>query len=103
MTDPEIPLTLEEKSALDFLRGGKIEDLDCTTRTFHCLVDAGVKSIDDLCKLDRKTLMRMKNVGRKTVLEIEQILDRCGRQLEPSVCSRCGRVGGTLVRKGVKK
>lgn len=47
-----------------------IEELDLTLRTYNCLNLAGLKTLKDLIQYSKNDLLRLPNLGRKSLLEI---------------------------------
>lgn len=47
-----------------------LEDMDFSVRSYNCLKRAGVKSITDIAKMDFNQLIRVRNLGRKSMDEI---------------------------------
>lgn len=57
--------SLKEKSNITCL-----EDLDLTPRAYHCLKRAGINTLNDLLKLTAKDLMKIRNLGVRSLKEI---------------------------------
>ena len=53
--------------------GMKIDELDLTVRSFNCLKKAGIESVGELAKLGMNDLLKIKNLGRKS---LEEIIDK---------------------------
>ena len=58
-----------------------IDDLHLSVRSFSCLVFNNVRTVGDLVKKKRSELLRTPNFGRKSLHEIEEILDGLGLAL----------------------
>ena len=58
-----------------------IDDLPLSVRSFSCLVFNNVRTVGDLVKKKRSDLIRTPNFGRKSLHEIEEILDGLGLAL----------------------
>ncbi len=58
-----------------------IDDLPLSVRSFSCLVFNNVRTVGDLVKKKRSELLRTPNFGRKSLHEIEEILDGLGLAL----------------------
>lgn len=52
-----------------------------TVRTLHCLRDEGVDSLDKLLKMNRRALMKIPNMGKKSVNELAETLAAHGKYL----------------------
>lgn len=58
----------------------KIVDIELSTRCFICLRNLGIETLRDLINTPRKKVAMCKNLGRKTMNEIEYILAMNGLQ-----------------------
>ena len=59
----------------------KIEELDFTVRSYNCLKKAGVNTIVDLGKMTYAELLKIKNLGRKSLNEIIDKMKELGFDL----------------------
>lgn len=50
----------------------KLEDLDFTVRTYNCLRRAGIETVEQLQGLRMLDLLRIRNLGRRSLEEIEE-------------------------------
>ena len=50
----------------------KLEDLEFTSRTYNCLKALDVKTFEDLINLTKSDLMKTRNMGKKSLEEIEE-------------------------------
>ena len=73
------------ESALDYVKNHKrqpterdIIDLDLTIRSYNCLKRAGITTIDQLCDKTIKEMMKVRNLGRKSLKEIRNKLQSLG-------------------------
>ncbi len=48
----------------------KIEDLDLSVRSYNCLKRAGINTIGELIQKTEEELMRVRNLGRKSIKEV---------------------------------
>ncbi len=55
-----------------------IEDLELSVRSFNCLKNANIQTIGDLVVRTENDMMKVKNFGRKSLLEIRDILQSLG-------------------------
>ena len=53
-----------------------VDELELSVRSHNCLKNANIKSISDLVRLDESELLKFRNFGRKSLQEIQDILDR---------------------------
>lgn len=51
----------------------KIEELDLTVRSFNCLKKAGIEEVGQLAEMSMNELLKIKNLGRKS---LDEILDK---------------------------
>ena len=64
----------------------KLKDLEqeLTTRSMNILKANGVETIGMLVNLTKTDLLRMPNMGRKSMLKIQEVLLNYGMELKPS-------------------
>ena len=55
-----------------------IADIGLTPRTYHCLRRAGIWTVGDLAELSRKDIKGIRGSVRKTVEEVEKVLNGLG-------------------------
>ncbi len=65
--------------------GMKIDELDLTVRSFNCLKKAGVESVGELAKFNMNDLLKIKNLGRKSLEEIIEKMRELGFDITNSV------------------
>lgn len=58
-----------------------IEDLDFSVRTYNCLKRAGINSIGDLVARTEEDMMKVRNLGKKSLEEVIQKLEELGLSL----------------------
>ena len=61
-----------------------IEDLDLSVRSFNCLKRAGINTVADLVEKSEDEMMKVRNLGRKSLDEVKKKLDELGVHLRPS-------------------
>ena len=61
-----------------------IEELDLSVRAYNCLKRAGINTISELVQLNQEDMMKVRNLGRKSLEEVEQKLEALGLSLRPS-------------------
>ena len=59
----------------------KIDELELSVRAYDALYRAGIKTIDDLCKLTETELRKIKNIGKVSAEEVITALTEKGRHL----------------------
>ncbi|MFA5676442.1 MAG: DNA-directed RNA polymerase subunit alpha, partial [Christensenellales bacterium] len=51
-----------------------IEELDLSVRSYNCLKRAGINTVEELIKRNEEEMMKVRNLGRKSLEEVEQKL-----------------------------
>ncbi|OQX53002.1 MAG: DNA-directed RNA polymerase subunit alpha [Candidatus Omnitrophica bacterium 4484_213] len=59
-----------------------ISDLELSVRSSRCLQAAHIKTIGDLIKKTEEEMLRYKNFGKKSLLEIKEVLGKMGLSLK---------------------
>ena len=59
-----------------------IEDLDLSVRSFNCLKRAGINTVEDLINKSEEDMMKVRNLGRKSLEEVVQKLESLGFGLQ---------------------
>ncbi len=59
-----------------------IDELDLSVRSYNCLKRAGINSVQELAQLDEADLMRVRNLGKKSMDEVRQKLAALGLKLK---------------------
>lgn len=55
-----------------------LEDLDLSVRAYNCLKAAKINSLAELVQYDTNELLKFRNFGRKSLMEIEQLINEKG-------------------------
>jgi DNA-directed RNA polymerase subunit alpha len=58
-----------------------IEELDLSVRSFNCLKRAGINTVEDLINKSEEDMMRVRNLGRKSLEEVIAKLESLGLSL----------------------
>ncbi|MDL2215621.1 DNA-directed RNA polymerase subunit alpha [Ruminococcaceae bacterium OttesenSCG-928-N02] len=58
-----------------------IEELDLSVRSFNCLKRAGINTVEDLVSKTEEEMMKVRNLGRKSLEEVVNKLDSLGFKL----------------------
>ncbi len=58
-----------------------IEELDLSVRSYNCLKRAGVNTVEDLAAKTEEDMMRVRNLGKKSLEEVLQKMDSLGLAL----------------------
>jgi DNA-directed RNA polymerase subunit alpha len=73
-----------ESESVTQLSDMQIEDLELTVRSYNCLKRAGIGTVKELCDKTQDEMMKVRNLGRKSLDEILQKLDDMGLSLRRS-------------------
>ena len=60
-----------------------IEELDLSVRSFNCLKRAGIDTVEDLINRTEEDMIRVRNLGKKSLEEVIQKLHSLGLDLKP--------------------
>ena len=55
-----------------------IEDLDLSVRSYNCLKRAGIQTVDELTQKTEDEMMRVRNLGKKSLKEVKDKLIEMG-------------------------
>lgn len=58
-----------------------IEELDLSVRSFNCLKRAGINTVEDLINKSEDDMMKVRNLGRKSLEEVVEKLKNLGFNL----------------------
>ena len=61
-----------------------IEDLDLSVRAYNCLKRAGINTVSELVQRNQEDMMKVRNLGKKSLEEVEQKLQALGLSLRPT-------------------
>ena len=61
-----------------------IEEMDLSVRSYNCLKRAGINTVEELCNRTPEDMMKVRNLGRKSLEEVLAKLKELGLQLNPS-------------------
>lgn len=61
-----------------------IEELDLSVRSYNCLKRAGINTVEDLTNRTEEDMMKVRNLGRKSLEEVFNKLKALGLSLAPS-------------------
>jgi len=84
--------TKEEKQEFDEeylkirqLLKNKIENYNLTSRSLNCLKSIGINTLGDLVQYSKEDLLKLRNFGKKSLLEIEELLSNLGLSLSMDI------------------
>ncbi|MBO8126495.1 MAG: DNA-directed RNA polymerase subunit alpha [Firmicutes bacterium] len=81
--DVEIMVEKEEEQK-NKLMEMTIEELDLSVRSYNCLKRAGINTIEELTKKTPEEMMKVRNLGRKSLAEVKSKLAELGLSLRES-------------------
>jgi len=61
-----------------------IEELDLSVRSYNCLKRAGINTVQELTERTMDDMMKVRNLGKKSLEEVEQKLEALGLSLKQS-------------------
>ena len=77
-------LVEKEESKKEKILEMNIEDLDLSVRSYNCLKRAGINTVEELVQRDEEEMMKVRNLGRKSLEEVQQKLNALGLSLRAS-------------------
>ena len=86
LTDQVMPVSMvqPEDDKKDKVLEMTIEELDLSVRAYNCLKRAGINSVAELVLKNQEDMMKVRNLGRKSLEEVEQKLNGLGLGLKPT-------------------
>ena len=73
----------EEVLHMRQLLKSKLADMDLSVRALNCLKAADVETLGELVKFNKNDLLKFRNFGKKSLTELDELLESC----------RCGNIG----------
>ncbi len=61
-----------------------IDELELSVRSYNCLKRAGINTVEELCNRTSEDMMKVRNLGRKSLEEVLAKLKELGLELNPS-------------------
>jgi len=55
-----------------------IEELDLSVRSYNCLKRAGINTVQELTTKTEEDMMKVRNLGRKSLEEVQEKLEELG-------------------------
>ena len=83
VSDVEIMVNKVEEEK-DKILDMSIEELDLSVRSYNCLKRAGINTVEELCNRTSDDMMKVRNLGRKSLEEVLAKLKELGLQLQPT-------------------
>lgn len=79
MSDMDILVTKDDDGIVAL--GMSIEELDLSVRSYNCLKRAGIHTVEDLTKKSEEDMLKVRNLGRKSLEEVIHKLQDLGLDL----------------------
>jgi len=73
-----------EESQREKMMEMSIEELDLSVRSYNCLKRAGINSVEDLANKTEEDMMKVRNLGRKSLEEVLAKMEDLGLALTPT-------------------
>ena len=83
VSEAEIMVEKEEETK-DKILEMNIEELDLSVRSYNCLKRAGINTVQELIKKTPEDMMKVRNLGKKSLAEVEGKLTELGLSLRTS-------------------
>lgn len=74
----------KEESKKEKVLEMSIEELDLSVRSYNCLKRAGINTVDDLANKTEEEMMKVRNLGRKSLEEVLNKMAELGLALRPN-------------------
>jgi DNA-directed RNA polymerase subunit alpha len=83
MNEVEVMVEKEEEEK-DKILDMTIEELDLSVRSYNCLKRAGINTVEELIQKTVEDMMKVRNLGKKSLEEVENKLASLGLSLRSS-------------------
>ncbi|BCV23117.1 DNA-directed RNA polymerase subunit alpha [Moorella sp. Hama-1] len=80
----EVTMVEKEEDTKDRLMDMSIEELDLSVRSYNCLKRAGINTVAELLQRSEEDMMKVRNLGKKSLEEVTQKLEELGLSLRSS-------------------
>ena len=86
LNDPSTQITFTEQEEVkqEKVLDMTIEELDLSARAYNCLKRAGINTVNELVQRNQDDMMKVRNLGRKSLEEVEEKLQALNLGLHPS-------------------
>ncbi len=86
LTDQVMPVSMvpQEDDRKEKVLEMTIEELDLSVRAYNCLKRANINTVAELVTRNQEDMMKVRNLGRKSLEEVEQKLQALGLGLKPN-------------------
>ena len=82
VAEEEASFPAEEEDDSSKVLDMNIEDLDLSVRSFNCLKSDNINNVADLAEKTEEDLMKVRNLGRKSLEEVKKKLEELGLSLK---------------------
>jgi len=79
----ELMVEVQEEEPKDRILDLPIEDLKFSVRSYNCLKRAGINTVEDLTQKTQKDMIKMRNLGNKSLVEVASKLKELGLSFRP--------------------
>ncbi|MDS1030446.1 DNA-directed RNA polymerase subunit alpha [Bacillota bacterium LX-D] len=80
----EVTMVEKEEEKKDKILDMTIEELDLSVRSYNCLKRAGINTVEELIQRSEEDMMKVRNLGRKSLEEVDQKLQALNLSLRKS-------------------
>ena len=77
-------MTNKDEGKKERIREMSIEELDLSVRSYNCLKRAGINSVEDLANKTEEDMLKVRNLGRKSLEEVLKKISDLGITLHPA-------------------
>ena len=86
LTNNEVPIIepVAEAETSEKKLDMSIEEMDLTVRAYNCLKRAGINTVAELVQRNKEDMIKVRNLGRKSLEEVEEKLTNMGLKLQDS-------------------
>ena len=77
-------MSVQEDNEKEKVMEMNIDELELSVRSYNCLKRAGINTVEELCSRTPEDMMKVRNLGRKSLEEVLAKLKELGLQLNPS-------------------
>lgn len=77
----EVTMVEKEEEQKDKILEMTIEELDLSVRSYNCLKRAGINTVEDLIQRTEEDMMKVRNLGKKSLEEVKNKLAELGLSL----------------------
>ena len=74
-------IAAEEENSKDKVMEMNIDELELSVRSYNCLKRAGINTVEELCNRTSEDMMKVRNLGRKSLEEVLSKLKELGLSL----------------------